>query len=159
MSPPWCVTGVWLGRCTITGLVVMKERCVCVLTISAMSLCDPMNFSLPGSSVHGIILVRVLEWVAISYSKVLLNQGLKPHLLCLLHWQVDSLLLSHLGTQMTEILLVKISWREKNNLDRVAVFPLQVDIHVFFVFLLFILMQAVTFLHCHKRNRTMTDDS
>ena len=34
---------------------------------------------------------------------------------------------------MTEILLVKISRREKKNLDRVAVFPLQ-DIHVFFVF-------------------------
>ena len=72
----------------------------------------------------------MLEWVAISYSKVLLNQGLEPHLLCLLHWQVDSLLLSHLGTQMTEILLVKISRREKNNLDRVAVFPFQVDIYV-----------------------------
>ena len=69
MSLPWCVTGVWLGRCTIMGLVVMKERCVCVLTISAMSLCDPMDFSLPGSSVHEIILARVLEWVAISDRK------------------------------------------------------------------------------------------
>ena len=85
MSLPCCVTGMWVGRCSIMGLVVMKERHVCVLTSSAMSLCDPMDFSLPGSSVHGIILARVLEWVAISYSKVL-GQGLNPHLLCLLHW-------------------------------------------------------------------------
>ena len=31
--------------------------------------CDPVNCSLPGSSVHGIFQVRILEWVAISYSK------------------------------------------------------------------------------------------
>lgn len=43
MSLPWCVAGVWVGRCSIMGLVVMKERCVCVRTSSAMSLCDPMD--------------------------------------------------------------------------------------------------------------------
>ena len=33
-------------------------------------LCDPMNwFPLPGSSVHGILLVRILEWVAIHFSR------------------------------------------------------------------------------------------
>ena len=32
------------------------------------TLCDPMDCSLPGSSVHGIFQVRVLEWVAISFS-------------------------------------------------------------------------------------------
>ena len=29
------------------------------------TLCDPMDYSLPGSSVHGIFQARVLEWVAI----------------------------------------------------------------------------------------------
>ena len=29
--------------------------------------CDPMDYSLPGSPVHGIFQVRVLEWVAISF--------------------------------------------------------------------------------------------
>ena len=33
------------------------------------TLCDPMNCSLPDSSVHGILLPRILEWVAISSSK------------------------------------------------------------------------------------------
>ena len=32
-------------------------------------LCDPMDCSLPGSSVHGIFQVRILEWVAISWYK------------------------------------------------------------------------------------------
>ena len=32
-------------------------------------LCDPMDCSLPGSSVHGISQARILEWVAISFSR------------------------------------------------------------------------------------------
>ena len=32
------------------------------------TLCDPMDCSLPGSSVHGIFQARVLEWVAIAFS-------------------------------------------------------------------------------------------
>ena len=35
---------------------------------SCLTLCDPMVCSLPGSSVHGILQARVLEWVAISFS-------------------------------------------------------------------------------------------
>ena len=33
------------------------------------TLCDPMDCSLPGSSVPGILQARILEWVAISFSK------------------------------------------------------------------------------------------
>ena len=36
---------------------------------SCPTLCDPMAYSLPGSSVHGIFQARVLEWVAISFSR------------------------------------------------------------------------------------------
>ena len=36
---------------------------------SCLTLCDPMDCSLPGSSVHGILQVRILEWVAISFSR------------------------------------------------------------------------------------------
>ena len=35
---------------------------------SCLTLCDPMDCSQPGSSVHGIFQARILEWVAISYS-------------------------------------------------------------------------------------------
>ena len=35
---------------------------------SCPTLCDPMDCSLPGSSIHGIFQARVLEWVAIAFS-------------------------------------------------------------------------------------------
>ena len=33
-----------------------------------LTLCDPRGCSLPGSSVHGILQARILEWVALSFS-------------------------------------------------------------------------------------------
>ena len=39
------------------------------VTQSCLTLCDLMDCSLPGSSVHGIFQVRVLEWVATSFSR------------------------------------------------------------------------------------------
>ena len=33
------------------------------------TLCDPMDYSLPGSSRHGLLQARILEWVAISFSR------------------------------------------------------------------------------------------
>ena len=39
--------------------------------------CDPMDSSLPGFSVHGILQARILKWVAISFP----SQGSNPHLL------------------------------------------------------------------------------
>ena len=38
------------------------------VTNSCQTLCDPMDCSSPGSSVHGILQARVVEWVAISFS-------------------------------------------------------------------------------------------
>ena len=37
--------------------------------LSCLTLCDPMDCSLPGSSVHGILHARIMEWVAISFSR------------------------------------------------------------------------------------------
>ena len=42
----------------------LKWSCSVVST-----LCDPMDCSLPGSSVHGIFQARILEWIAISFSR------------------------------------------------------------------------------------------
>ena len=35
---------------------------------SCLTLCNPVDYSLPGFSVHGILQARILEWVAISFS-------------------------------------------------------------------------------------------
>ena len=45
--------------------------CVCVLVDaqSCLTLCDPMDYSPPRSSVHGIPQARILEWVAMPFSK------------------------------------------------------------------------------------------
>ena len=48
---------------------VMKCVCVCVCVQSCRLFCDPMDCIPLGSSVHGISHVRILEWVAISYSR------------------------------------------------------------------------------------------
>ena len=59
---------------------------------SCPTLCDPTDRSPPGSSVHGVPQGRILEWVAISFSK----GSSQPRdrtcaSCCLLHWQADSL--------------------------------------------------------------------
>ena len=44
---------------------------------SCLTLCDPMGYSPPGSSVHGILQAGILEWVAISWD--LHNPGNLPN--------------------------------------------------------------------------------
>ena len=44
--------------------------CVCALVAqSYLTLCDPMDCSLPGSSIRGIFQARILEWIDISFSR------------------------------------------------------------------------------------------
>ena len=46
--------------------------CVCIhaqLLRFCLTLCNPMDYSTLGSSIHGILQGRILDWVAISYSK------------------------------------------------------------------------------------------
>ena len=59
--------------------------CAKLLQLSP-TLCDPMDCSLPGSSVHGILQARILEWVAMPGD--LPNPGMEPGSPAL---QVDSL--------------------------------------------------------------------
>ena len=47
----------------------MKVKTESEVAQSFPTLRDPMDCSLPGSSVHGILQARVLEWVAISFSE------------------------------------------------------------------------------------------
>ena len=45
---------------------------------SCLTLCDPMDYSQPDSSVHGISQARILEWAAISFSRDFPNLGIEP---------------------------------------------------------------------------------
>ena len=51
----------------------MKVKSESEVAQSCPTLSDPMDCSLPGSSVHGIFQARVLEWVAIVFSDLVLN--------------------------------------------------------------------------------------
>ena len=67
---------------------------MCMCTQSCLTLCDPMDCSLPGASVHGIVQARVLEWVAISYYRTSPDPGMELRSPAL---QVDSLLTEPAG--------------------------------------------------------------
>ena len=72
------------------GLVKMK------VTQLRWTLCDPMDCRPPGSSVHGILQARILEWVAISFFGDLPNPGINSESPAL---QSDSLPLSQRGSE------------------------------------------------------------
>ena len=61
-----------------------------------LTLCEPMDYSPPDSSVHGILQARILEWVAIPFSRgYFLTQGSNPDLL---HCRWILYCLSHQGS-------------------------------------------------------------
>ena len=53
-------------------VIILKYMhvCVCMKSFqSCLTICDPMDCSLPGSSVHGILQARMLKWVAMPSSR------------------------------------------------------------------------------------------
>ena len=56
----------WFYLACCTPLIPFCDR---EGTCSVASLCDPMDWSPPGSSVHGILQARILEWVAMPSSR------------------------------------------------------------------------------------------
>ena len=70
------MTATWHCQ-TCNVMYLLTYVCVCVCTRAraysvihlCLTLCNPMNSSPPGSSVHGILQARILEWVAISSSR------------------------------------------------------------------------------------------
>ena len=57
-------------------------KCICAKSLHCVRLCDSMDCSPLGSSVHGIFPVRIVEWVSISY--VTLYWNIQPHFT---YWQ------------------------------------------------------------------------
>jgi len=65
---PWDSPGKNTGVGCHFLLQYMKVKSESEVAQSCPTLCDPVNYSLPGSSVHGIFQARVLEWGAIAFS-------------------------------------------------------------------------------------------
>ena len=73
--------------------------CMCAKSLRlCQTLCDSMDCSLPGSSVHGILQARILEWVAMPSSRGSSQprDGTQVSYIYL-HWQVGSLPLAPPG--------------------------------------------------------------
>ena len=66
---PWDSTGKNTGVGCHFLLQFMKVKRESEVTQSCPTLCDPMDRSLPDSSIHGILQARVLEWGAIAFSE------------------------------------------------------------------------------------------
>ena len=64
----------FLGVC----VCVCMCMCCCLVAESFSTLCDPMDCSPPGSSVHGTLQPRILKWVTIPSPGDLPNPGIKP---------------------------------------------------------------------------------
>ena len=58
----------WIARRS-TQSILKERKEESEVAQSCLTLCDPMDCRLPGSSIHGIFQARVLEWGAISFSR------------------------------------------------------------------------------------------
>ena len=67
--PRLCPTLCHPMNCSTPGFPVIKWKWSHSVAQSCPTLCNLVDCSLPGSSLHGILQARVLEWVAISFSK------------------------------------------------------------------------------------------
>ena len=67
---PWDSPGKNTGVSCNFLLQYMKEKSESEVAESCLTFCNPMDCSLPGSSVHGIFQTRVLEWAAIAFPGV-----------------------------------------------------------------------------------------
>ena len=64
--------------CVCVCVCVWCGYCCCLVAQSCPTLCEPLDHSLPGSSVRVVSHARILEWVAISSSRGLPNPGREP---------------------------------------------------------------------------------
>ena len=70
----WAGTGLLLSSSEILLLTMVKVK---VKSLSCVRLCDWMDYSPPGSSMHRIFQARILEWVAICFQGNLRDPGIE----------------------------------------------------------------------------------
>ena len=74
----------------VTGLLIYNAICV-LSRFSCLTLCSPMDCSLPVSSVHGILQARIWEWDTMPSSRGSSQPRDWTHVCCIhLHWQAGS---------------------------------------------------------------------
>ena len=65
----------------LVACYMLQSTRVCYMLQSRLTLCDPIDYSLPGSSVHGILQARKLELVAMPSSRGSFQPRYRTHIL------------------------------------------------------------------------------
>ena len=146
---PWCINfGMWsdfifyvhsqkiypeIGKAARdtapVKIRITQGHCFCLAAQSCPTLCDPMDCSPPGSSVHGVLQATILEWVAMPFSKGSSqprDQTLSRDqtcLLSLLHWQACSLLLALPGHPLVLHPLAQLIYFKPDSDSYQIIFP------------------------------------
>ena len=81
-SPAQCNQGVFWKWKTDRVTYMLKILHRALIAQSCLTLCDPVVCSLPASSVHGISQARILEWIAISFSRESFQPRDQTHVSC-----------------------------------------------------------------------------
>ena len=84
----------------------LKSKCEVLVAQVCPSLCEPTDCSPPGSSVHGVLQARILEWVPSLLRGIFLTQGWKP----ILHCRQILYRLSHQGSSTKQEMPNSWSW-------------------------------------------------
>ena len=103
---PWDSPGKNTGVSCHFLLQCMKVKNESEVSHSCLTLSDPMDCSLPGSSIHGIFQARVLEWGAIAFSASLLSLLIKFEM----GWPVFALKRLHTSSPHERPLLLPLYW-------------------------------------------------
>ena len=120
LSSPWGEDWFAHGNFISTGSCL---TCVHAQSLqSCPTFCEPMDCSPPGSSVHWILQVRILEWVAMPSSRGSSWPRDWIHVFCLLHWQEGSLPLAspgelymHVGIFKAIVLVAILEGKDEDN--------------------------------------------
>ena len=121
----------------------------CMLSHLCATLCDAMDCSRPGSSVHGILQARILEWVCHALLQgIFLTQGRNPRLLFLLHCS-DQIL----GVILDVYLAHRPHINQKISLYQKIIFNLKIELE-YNQFIMF----TITFLvqDCHSDSQLVS---
>ena len=92
-SKRWGISQNQLYECACAKFLYYSYTCMCAKSLQlCMTLCDPMDCSPAGSSVHGILQAKSTGMGCCAlFQAIFLTQGLNLRLLCPLCWQVGSL--------------------------------------------------------------------
>ena len=83
---------------TLVSIITLEDS---HQSLSHVTFCDRLELYSPDSSVHGIILARILKWVTFLPPGDLPDPGIEPATPASPALQVDSILLGHWGSQKT----------------------------------------------------------